>query len=234
MELCRKYFRLNPKSITLITAFIFSTTCISAADLFNAAFEKGKWDSNDWLMVKSSRWDYMGEWIQKDDCIVNKIPADATPEEMLNKRAGETYTSMIINKKFSGNLKVSCQMSFEHRMAPGIIIAFDPVKDGKGRSEYREHFEIILYDKGINVWHHFFVDGKQQWRKKAFLDADYKPSTKYNLIVTLSYTARGPVMKLEADGKVFGYIEDGLPKEFYLGLVACEGVNHIYDFKVTK
>jgi hypothetical protein len=234
MDQFRKYFRLNPKCIVVIAAFIFSTTLVSAADLFTASFEKGKWDSKDWLMVKSWRWDYAGEWVQKDDRIVNKVPSDATNEEMLNKRAGETYTSMLINKKFSGNLKISCQMSFDHRMAPGIMIAFDPIKDGKGRSEYREHFEIILYDKGINVWHHFFVDGKQQWRKKAFLDADYKPLTKYNLIVTLNYTAKGPVMKLEADGKVFGYIEDSLPKEFYLGIVASEGVNTFYDFKVTK
>ena len=221
--------------VLLFLFFFNSSWELFSADLYTCSFGQGKWKPEEWRMVKSWRWDYAGEWVQKSDFIENKVPGDATPKELFSKRAGETYTSMVLDKKFRGNLTIACDMSFIDRMAPGIMIAAEPVKDEKGRWEYRDHFEVIFYDKGVNVWHHYFVDGKQVWKKKAFLLEDFKPEKVYKLSVNISFTPKGPVLTMKVnDGAPFGYMEEALPKEYYLGIVGCEGVNRFYDLKISK
>ena len=217
---------------------------------YDAKFVKGGWNMADWEMVRSWRFDHDGEWVQEPKCIANKVPADATPQEMLGRRAGEVYTAMLLKKKFKGNAVISCTMEFDDRMAPGIIIAAEPVK-ADGKLELREHFEVILYDDGLNVWHHFFLktDPKsknkralaegmdQRWRKQSYLSEKkfYKPKTPYTLTVSVKFTGRGPQIEVACGGRVVGYYEPKMfDGEYRIGLVGCEGVNRFYDFKVTN
>ena len=44
-------------------------------------FSRGKWNRDDWTVVKSSRWDYVKEFVQADDNIVNPCP-NACDEEL--------------------------------------------------------------------------------------------------------------------------------------------------------
>ncbi len=223
------------KKVLLIFAFVLITAVVNAEKiLYQCSFASGKWKASEWQIVKSPRWPYFGSWEQQDDHISNKVPKDATKHEMLSKRAGETYTSMLLKKKFNGNLTVSCTMSFDHRMAPLLVITPDYGKGAKGKPEHRDHFEIVLYDKGLNVWHHYYTNGKPHWRKAAFMQAEFKPKQKYLLSVKLNFTKRGPEMIISCNGKKFGYTDDTLPKVFHVGLTACEGINRFYDFKVSK
>lgn len=205
---------------------------VFAADYFETAFTPGNWRESDWIMVKSSRWPYRGRWIQENGFIANAVPQDATPRELESKRAGETYTSMILNRAFSGNAAISCTMDFDHRMAPGLIIAEEPVKTEAG-AEYRNHYEIILFDRGINVWRHYFEDGRQKWVRKAFLTAPFKPGTPYELSVKIQFDGRGPQMILQAGGHTFGFHDGNIPRNYRVGIVAGEGINRFYDFKAS-
>ena len=54
-------------------------------------------------------------------------------------------------------------------------------KDKKGRAEYREHFEIVIFDKGVNVWHHYYENGKPFWKKAAYSKFVLKPNVKYEV-----------------------------------------------------
>jgi hypothetical protein len=36
-----------------------------------------------------------------------------------------------------------------------------------GRPEYREHFEVCIYNEGVNIWRHSFEEGKPSWVKGA-------------------------------------------------------------------
>ena len=125
-----------------------------AGTVFHCSFARGAWDPNRWMLVKSPRWSHFGGWVQKDDCIENETPADAAAKDLLGKRAPETYTSMVLKRTFSGNVVVRSTMEFTDRMAPLIVLAPTLGKAAKGRPEYREHYEVVLYDGGINVWHH--------------------------------------------------------------------------------
>lgn len=198
-------------------------------------FGRGQWSAADWVLVKSPRWDYFGGWVQQDDHLMNEHPADATPKEMLGKRAAETYTSMVYRHKVSGRTKVSATMLFEDRMAPELVLAGELGLDAKGRPEYREHWEIVLYDEGINVWHHEIRDGKPFWRKAAYLKTPFQPGVQYTLEALVEFPAggKGPQLSVTCDGKRFGCLLPTLPEPFHVGVTACEGVNRFYDFKLT-
>jgi len=219
----------------LITLFVpfFLIPGISFGD-YKCLFSEGGWNPDDWLIVKSPRWDYAGSWIQEKDHIANKVPSDASREEMLEKRAGETYTSMILKEKFRGSVEISSTISFADRMAPLIVIANDYGKDSGNRPEHRDHLEVVLYEKGINVWHHYFKDGKLFTRKAAFMKTPFIANEKYLLAVKIEPNGKGAMITVGAGGKTFGFFDESFPESFHAGITGCEGVNHFYDFSVRQ
>ena len=225
------------KFYLLLFGFILVLTS-NAADktLYETTFAKGKWNPNDWQMTKSSRWSYVGKWIQHDKFIANAVPKNASDKELQSKRAGETYTVMLLKNKITGPCTITCTMEFDYRMAPGIIITLkDPVKI-KENQELRDHLEFILYDLGVNIWHHYFENGKQKWRKNFYLTdkKSFGPKKPYTVTMKLSQTSKGPYIEVIAGGNVCGYYEPLLFKQDYqIGIVGCEGLNRFYDFKVT-
>ena len=86
-------------------------------------------------MVRSPRWDYDGEWIQKQDHIRNRVPEHWKPEKMVEGGlgAGETYTSMLYCKPLGDDFTITARMSFDHRMAPLVVFAAEPVYKGGHR-----------------------------------------------------------------------------------------------------
>lgn len=225
--------KTNISRLLLPLLLLFIAVTLTAAEV-SCDFSRGRWNADDWLLVKSPRWDYFGDWVQQDDHLMNQYPADATPKEMLGKRAAETYTSMVYKKQVSGKTTFSATMLFEDRMAPLLVLAGELGADAQGRPEYREHWEIVLYDEGINVWHHEIRDGKPFWRKAAYIKTAYKPGVKYTLEATVEFPrgGKGPQLSVACDGKEFGCLLPDLPSDFLVGVTACEGINRFYDFNM--
>ena len=206
---------------------------LQAEPVVQCEFQPGKWPADDFLNVKSWRWPNIGKFIQDKDHLVNACPADASPEEMLSKRGPETYAALLYKKALTGNHTVSATMSFDHRMAPAIVIAEKPVLcDGRLHPEFRTHYEIVLYDRGLNIWRHWFFDGKQIWRKAGFLNVPFQPNTRYTLSVNIRPTNRGTLLTVRVGEYAFGIIDPEMPQNYYVGIIASEGVNRFYDFKI--
>ena len=226
---------VKSKSVLIFSALLaICSLSVQAADIFKCQFVPGGWNKADFIEVKSSRWPNINTFRQEKDHLVNVCPKDATPQEMLSKRAPETYAAMVWKQPVTGNAVIRSTMSFDYRMAPSIIIAEEVGKSQNGYPEFRNHYEIVLYDKGLNIWRHWFKDGKQVWRKIGYLNADFKPGEKYELVVKIAFTGRGPMWEVSAGGHKFGVVDDLLTKKYSVGIVACEGVNRFYDFKVQK
>ncbi len=207
---------------------------VRGADSYSCRFVRGGWEAEVWTLVKSPRWDRLGGWVQEDDAIRNEVPADAGPADLLGPRAGETYSSMVVSRPFEGNLTVRTTLLFEDRMAPLIVLAPELGADAAGRPEYREHFEIVAYDKGVNVWHHTWADGKPAWKKTAYWVFDVKPGVRHRLEVQVNHSGRGPMLVVRLDDREMGYREEALPARCYVGITGCEGVNRFYDFTVRS
>ncbi len=202
-----------------------------AAGRYFTTFAKGQWDRADWVAVKSPRWDYMSDFVQHDDHIANITP-DLPDEIIFRDHESEVYSCIMLDRAYRGDCVISSAMSFDHRMAPLIVLTPEIGKSAKGEPEHRDHFEIVLYDEGINVWHHFWKDGKPSWCRTAFLQAKYKPKQIYTLEVKLENTDKGRMMTISCDGKSFGYMDESLPESYYAGITGCEGRNRFYDFSI--
>lgn len=199
--------------------------------VLNVDFSRNGWNRDDWTVVKSSRWDYVKEFVQADDHVVNPCP-NLSDEDLYANHVTEVYASMVHKKRFEARAEVSSVMSFDHLMAPLIVIAPQLGKDALGRPEFREHHEIVLYNEGINVWRYTFENGQAKWRLAAFLRAPFEPKKMYDLKVTLEKRRGLMQMDIVCGGCHFGYQDETLPESFYAGITGCEGRNRFYSFKV--
>jgi len=115
-------------------------------------------------------------------------------------------------------------------MAPSIVIVAHLDKNEKGQLEYQEHFEIVLYNNGVNVWLHRNKNGKSHWIKTAFWEFRLEKDTKYLMTVTI----KEKNLTISVEDRKFGYAEGNIPGEFYVGITGEEGINRFYNFRVHE
>ena len=197
---------------------------------YYTAFARDQWNKNEWLTVRSPRWEEISHWIQKDDCISNYVPDDLKPEDMQmgRDRTGESYISMLLKKPVTGSAQIATTCVFHSRMAPLIVFSreLNPI--------HKEHLEVVLYDRGVNLWHHFFYAGKPSWKLLSFIELDLAVNEKHTLTAEMICTHKGKFLLMGCDGKTFGCrLADDWPETYYVGFTGCEGRNSFYDFSIT-
>jgi len=126
--------------------------CLAAE--YNCVFTPEGWRQEDWLPVKTPRWNELGAWEQCADHLENRVPAELSEEQLAS--CHEAYVSMLWKTPVEGDAAVAATMAFASRYAPSIVLAGELGASAAcdGMAEYREHWEIVLYADGINVWHH--------------------------------------------------------------------------------
>lgn len=222
------------KSRFIVSVILFSCVLSLFAEPLAVSFRAGGWSPDGWTMVKSPRWDHRGCWQQMEDCIANEVPADATKDEMLYARASETYTSMLRTQPVKGKFAIFSTMSFQYRMAPVIVLAKEPVADATGYPEYREHWEVVLFDKGLNIWHHEYEDGKPKWHLAASAEYQFLPETKYTLTLLVDRFPYGARLTVICGDAKLIFTEHDLPDTLFVGITGCEGVCKFYDFAIDQ
>lgn len=221
---------------------VLGTACAADTNIFSCSFGYGAWDERDWLMVRRPDWDHSGCWVQKAGFIENQVPEYIRPEELRGKLEQQTHSSMVYNEKVKAGVTVSATVQFAERMAPLIVLAGKLGEDAKGRKQYVEMYEVVLFDQGINIWFMNFENGKPFWRKVAYCRFPLLKDTKYLLEVSINEVIRlddggirEKLLIVKVDGKhEFAYLDSSLPYEFHVGITGCEGVNRFYDFSIQK
>ena len=202
--------------------------------MIDVDFGRGKWDPSKWLKFKSLRFDYAHDFVQLDDCIVNPSDPSWSDEELYAQHVTEVYASIVHPQKLSGStIDVSATMSFDHLMAPLIVLTPELDVDDKGRHAFKKHYEVVLYNEGLNVWHYTYANGMLSWHLAAFARAPFEAKRKYELKVNMAKVAGRNEMRMTVEcGDVkFGFEDPDLPESFYAGVTGCEGRNRFYDFK---
>ncbi len=231
----RPWRRESCFAVKMLLGGLLAALCLLpafAATTADVSFKPGAWSTNDWILVKSPRFSYMHGFVQKEDCIENECPP-ISGEEIFTKHCSEVYSAMVLKDRAEIGQTVSSTMSFDWRMAPLVVLAEKLERTDGGEPMFGEHWEIVLYDEGLNVWHHSIKDGKPFWYKAAYLKVPFSKDTRYNLEVKVSKTRKGVrEMVVTCGGHEFGYVDNGLPDSFYVGIIGCEGRNRFYDFKI--
>jgi len=242
---------------TTLTVLIACLATLALAVEFNCKFVEGGWSADDWKLVKSPRFPQRGAWVQEADHIRNRVPEGYAPKDIAamddnakvaarkllqGKLNPETYCAMVMKNPVTGNLEFSATMAFDYLMAPELVIANEIGAAEDGYPEFREHWEIVLFNEGVNVWHHEIRDGKPFWRKASFVRVPFEANKPYKVTATLRFTAKYPELTIVcADPAApdvplakFGCMLPTLSKTFSAGVIACEGINMFYDFSAKS
>lgn len=184
-------------------------------------FASGKWKSEEFRYVYSPRFAMTPKFQQDKECIFNE--GDFSKNEF-------DYVSILTEDKFSAGVTIETTCSFEGYGAPLIVISDDVYKGQNDEWYYGKHFEIVLYQGGINVWR---LDLNQGIMKIENLIRFRFPVTTRNY-----HTLRVKVLE-EAlditmeDASILLKVDD-LPSEFRVGLTACEGINRFYSLGIKE
>ena len=185
------------------------------------SFASGEWKKEWFRYVYSPKFDSTPSFAQERECIVN---AGNLKENNFD------YVSILTEDKFSTGVTIEATCSFENYGAPLIVISDDIYKGQNNEWYYGKHFEIVLYQGGINVWE---LDLNQGIMKTENLMRFRFPVTAGSLH-TMQVKVLDSALDISMEEKSIRIKVDGLPKEFRVGLTACEGINRFYTLGITS
>lgn len=164
-----------------------------------------------------------GVFEREEDCIKNSYNAAVGDYE---------YTTIMLRDKLRAGNKTTAECDFEKRGAPLIVIS-DVLYEKDGHPYYGEHFEAVAFEEGCNVWHNT-LPTEQGYPKALVTEKIHFEDipTPNRTRVKLSVEFGEGEMTVEMNGRRFSVKDDALPREFYFGITACEGINRFYRLTV--
>lgn len=166
-------------------------------------------------------------FLQKDGWIENSALGDGKHF---------AYISAAYGEKLSVGASVSLDASFESYGAPLVTLANEITKDGAGYPFYGDHYEIVLYEGGCNVWY-----VKRAPQGSASPIAAENPLRLYfpiesgeRVTLRVSTGIRRGVLTVELKDHRFEIPAPHLADTFYVGFTACEGINHLYAAEICE
>ena len=186
-------------------------------------FAKGQWDNSELIPAYSPACFDRADFAQENNCLVNREGKSLF---------GYEYISLTESVKRKTGVVATLQCSFEKFGAPLIVFSNDLPVNEKGERIYGEHFEVVAYEEGINVWKVIPWPERVERPIKPFLLSDKKFPIKGNTMIEIKVEILADRLKMWVNGEYLETQVEGLPEEFYIGFTACEGINRFYTFEI--
>ena len=182
-------------------------------------FSDGNWNQEGFRYVYSPRWITGAKPKQERDHIANGI----------NPENGEfEYISLVTEEKYEKGVLLTTKCSFDSFGAPLIVLSDNILKNEKGEWQFGIHYEVVLYEQGINVWEIDYNPGVMEVHQ--VLGLEFPVSEKE--IHTLSVKVLERMLDISMEGHHVLVRAEKLPEEFHAGITMCEGINRFYEFSV--
>ncbi len=140
------------------------------------------------------------------------------------------YISAVAGKKVRLPVEMELVTSFDSFGAPLVIFSETLNRLEDGRLEYGEHYEAVLWEKGINLWYLPLDENKKQTSVNICRATASFPGGEF-IRMRVKLTREG----IEAQaGDLIATAKCSLPEEMYVGFTACEGENHFREFVVNE
>ena len=182
-------------------------------------FASGEWNRKEFRYVYSPKYPAITKMYQEENCIVND--GDMKKNEF-------DYTSILSESKYTRGVKIETRCSFEDYGAPLIVLSDDIIKGKDGKWYYGRHYEIVMFEGGINVW---YLDLNPDVMKIENL-MRLKFSVSAREIHTLKVQVLDDAFNISMGEQQVCLSVKGLPTEFRVGLTACEGINRFYSLSI--
>ena len=193
-------------------------------------FTKGNWEryfqyAYTWRLPNTPR------FIQEADCIVNAQKSE--------------FTTILLKERYTAGTRVSFTASFESYGAPLLTIAGGLDRDEKGNLRFGDYQEIVLWERGVNIWDFQKVDREVQntpWNGFSGVEngtrIDWLMSSMHPLEAgkqhALTVELGKQLVKVWYAGQHFELRVPNLPEKVYLGITACEGINRFYRLTLEQ
>jgi len=166
-------------------------------------------------------------------------PASSGKEANPQPAGSHDHASMALREAVDGPARISARMSYAGGAAPSITLASQMERDAEGRCVYREHYEVVLHKKGINLWRMTSLAGQTKWVLAGFSVFLPPQDTVLELGVLVEDWARGGetfgrMITMSLDGRnAFGCLIRDFSGPYRPGITAAEGPCAIHDFSVA-
>ena len=164
-----------------------------------------------------------GFFEREETCIKNSYNAAVGDYE---------YTTVMLRRKLGVGSKITTECDFEKRGAPLVVIS-NVLFEKDGHTYYGEHFEAVAFEEGCNVWYNRLPTEENSAKplvvKKIHFEDIPTPNKQR---VRLSVEFGDGEMTVEMNGRRFSVKHEAIPREFWFGITACEGINRFYDLTV--
>ena len=159
-------------------------------------------------------------YIQEADCVAGGRN-DAHSE-------GYDNFSLLTRESYGPGTRAETRSMFEGRGCTEIIFVPELESCPDGETRYGACFEIVIYNKGVNVWRHYRDDGRCHWHKRLGLEFPVAEGEAH----TLRAEVQNKYLIFELDGRRTVLRVEDFPEKFHLGVSCCEGVARIFDMKI--
>ncbi|MBE6883452.1 MAG: hypothetical protein E7487_02475 [Ruminococcaceae bacterium] len=185
-------------------------------------FSRGNWTTDELTYAYPWRFNLTPQFTQLDDCVINTVDPDAP--------GGFEWISLMSKQAYTKGSKITVNCEFEHFGAPLIVIAENFDTDDRGVLRCGNYFEIVLWEKGVNVWRIYRKNGENSWKKVMAVTFPVKEGEKH----TLSAEVTDIGIQMEVGELKFFLRVDDMYESFHLGLTACEGINRFYGMTIEQ
>ena len=190
---------------------------------YKYSFNNNKW-RDELIRAYSFRFTETPDFKEESDC----IRTDAN----LEHREGFDNISLLFPEPVGDGIKGKLRCSFVGDGCPEIILVKKPEKCDDNFVRYGECFEVVLWRKGVNVWRHFIDENyKCTWENRLRCFNPVSERDVHELAVEIQ--DKHIIFTVDDSMKTVLYVAD-LFEEFYIGITACEGIVHLYDFLLEK
>lgn len=142
------------------------------------------------------------------------------------------YISIISKKKYKSGTKVNIKCSFGKFGAPLFVFGNDLSPNEDGSWQYGLHFEVVAYERGMNVWHILpFPERKDRPIrpfKAGFQDFAIAPDE----LIDMTVEIKGHWLHINVNGHEYTCPDPEFPESFHVGYTACEGPNKLYSITI--
>lgn len=185
----------------------------------NIEFTKGNWEEY-FEYAYSDRFEVEPEFVQEEDCVANRRN-DKMPD-------GFEYTTIMLKELYGAGTKMWFTCSFENYGAPLFTITDKIRIDENGKWRYGPCHEVVVWEKGINVWHMYEVDGVLKWHRVMSLEFPLEVNKKHELYVEL----KDKYLRFGVGDKVAEVRVETMAEQVYVGVTGCESINRLYSLKI--
>lgn len=149
-----------------------------------------------------------------------------------NHREGFDNISLISLETYTAGAKARLRCSFDDLGCPEIILVEKTEICADGAVRYGACFEVVLWKNGVNVWRHYMdeADHRCWWHKRLGLTMNVAQQDIHELEVEVLKDA----IAFSVDGISAELRTEDLPKQFNLGLTACEGIVRLYEMQLER